>query len=111
MRPTSAIFAATSGVTLVGGKSMTEDSDLSFERAPDLQGIEALQLVKQLGEADELGITGPAHGLTPGFVGDAIDRVNRELHDKSCRIARLQQEQHGGWRNGRHQLLDDVSGA
>lgn len=74
----------------------------------DLKCIGTLQLVEQLGEAGELRVAGPGHARPPGFVGYAIDRIDGDRHDHGGGVSRLQQEQHGGRRNGRHQLLDEV---
>ena len=75
----------------------------------DLQGIGELQLVEQLGEAREVRIAGPGHAGAPRFVGDAVHRIDRDRHHQHGGIARLQQEQHGGRRDRRHQLLDEVA--
>ena len=74
----------------------------------DLQRIGELQLVEQLGDAREVRIAGPRHAGAPQFVGDAVHRIDRDRHDQRGGVAGLQQEQHGGRRDRRHQLLDEV---
>src|SRR6267143_4864406 len=73
---------------------------------PHLDGTGELALAHQLHEADKFWVSRPP--LPVRCIIEAVNRIQHDRHDELRGIASLDHEQHGAWRDRRHQSLQEI---